>query len=451
MSPRPAIIVFVFFFILFAIHTKDAKRSWGDASRMAVVESLVERGTLAIDDSRYIKTGDKIKYNGHFYTDKPPLLSIIMSAIYAPLYRNEITLQTNSTAVWYWSTLLSVGVFCALGMAFLFQLLREVYRCRITTAFTVVLAAGVGTLYLPYSVVLSNHSMSGALLLISLYYILARKQYFLAGLFVSFAAAIDIGMFLFCAVFFALLWRTGHRDKLHFVFGTIPFTLVYFFINYRISGSLTPQALNPEVWNYYGSPFTPKELSGLANHANLKDAMVYAFHMLFGYRGLFSYTPIVFVGLVGLLFPSIENQESDLKTASRVLFVGICLYLTIYILRTNNYSGYSYGVRWFASISPLCCLGLLSKYVWRFWIIFPALLYSMCIAMLGLVDPFTVMRPFAHCSIANVIALLQNMSQSGLTLYILTLLTGAFIVGVCNYRVFWSHKYRSKLHNNTET
>ncbi len=44
------------------------------ASRYAGMEALVEHGTFAIDDTRLVRaTVDKVQWEGHFYSSKPPL------------------------------------------------------------------------------------------------------------------------------------------------------------------------------------------------------------------------------------------------------------------------------------------------------------------------------------------------------------------------------------------
>src|SRR3989338_8238197 len=65
-------ILFVLLFLFYASLVKTDV-SWNDGSRFASVESMVERGTLAIDNSSFFNsTSDKIFYNGHFYSDKAP-------------------------------------------------------------------------------------------------------------------------------------------------------------------------------------------------------------------------------------------------------------------------------------------------------------------------------------------------------------------------------------------
>src|SRR5215470_7821979 len=78
---------------------------WNDGSRLAAVESLLERGTFAIDDSVFCKpaaaverghppypdhlpflqqagTQDKMFIDGHFHSDKPPVVSLVMAFLY---------------------------------------------------------------------------------------------------------------------------------------------------------------------------------------------------------------------------------------------------------------------------------------------------------------------------------------------------------------------------------
>src|SRR4051794_8500472 len=75
---------------------------WNDGSRLAAVESLVGRGTRAIDDPffpppqappappppyrddalRQHGTQDKLFIRGHYHSDKPPVVSFILAAAY---------------------------------------------------------------------------------------------------------------------------------------------------------------------------------------------------------------------------------------------------------------------------------------------------------------------------------------------------------------------------------
>ena len=71
------LIVSTVFALQLAKH--DVTHTGIETSRYAVVESVLERGTFAIDDS-FFTTPDKCERNGHFYGDKPPLLTFVAIA-----------------------------------------------------------------------------------------------------------------------------------------------------------------------------------------------------------------------------------------------------------------------------------------------------------------------------------------------------------------------------------
>src|ERR1700722_17000800 len=77
--------------------------SWNDGSRLATVESLVDHGTLAIDESIFVAvppptdataaqpyldralaggTLDKLFISGRFYSDKSPVPALLLAAVY---------------------------------------------------------------------------------------------------------------------------------------------------------------------------------------------------------------------------------------------------------------------------------------------------------------------------------------------------------------------------------
>jgi len=95
--------------VIAAAGAKPYAGSWNDGSRLAAVESLLDRGTLAIDGSIFCKapqrlidsghfpyppdrtdllllgTFDKLHVRGHFHSDKPAVVSILMAAVYQQL------------------------------------------------------------------------------------------------------------------------------------------------------------------------------------------------------------------------------------------------------------------------------------------------------------------------------------------------------------------------------
>src|SRR6478735_475694 len=88
--------------LLAVISARPYAGSWNDGSRLAQVESLVDRHTLSIDDSIYINpslaatvspypnipglralgTYDKLLIDGHYYSDKSPAPQVLMAGAY---------------------------------------------------------------------------------------------------------------------------------------------------------------------------------------------------------------------------------------------------------------------------------------------------------------------------------------------------------------------------------
>jgi hypothetical protein len=137
----------VFGMLLCALFTGHSVRSWNDESRLAQVDALAHHGTFAIDDSRYVKTGDKYRYHGHFYSDKPPLLAIYGAAFAVILDRAEISLARDPGLAYYVLTLLTVGAAFAFGLVVLRHAAR-LLGAGPGWAVVVALLCGIGSLAL---------------------------------------------------------------------------------------------------------------------------------------------------------------------------------------------------------------------------------------------------------------------------------------------------------------
>src|SRR3954469_15834448 len=97
--------------------------SWNDRSRLAAVESLVDRHTWVIDDSLFARTpqnltpresltpndsgtADKMWINGHFYSDKAPVPNLALAVLYRLIQlATGIVAQRNPGKFCYWITL----------------------------------------------------------------------------------------------------------------------------------------------------------------------------------------------------------------------------------------------------------------------------------------------------------------------------------------------------------
>lgn len=352
---------FIIFFFLFAVLTKTNVSSWNDSSRMAQIQSIVEQGSLIIDKS-YFSTKDKYFFNNHFYSDKPPILALYASPFYYLLKNLGLSFEVNSRIAIYLVTLLSIGSLSALGLTIFRKIVVVFFNATDEWADIVAFVAGTGTLILPYSLCFNNHLPSGVFLLIGFYYLLNIKKNnklinaVYSGFFLSLAGSVDINFFLFIPFVLTSFFKKSIKSGLIFGISCIPMIILYLFLNLSTSGSLMPPAMNAPLWDYPGSAFNKDNLSGLAKHDSIINILIYAFHMLIGNRGLISHSPILLFSIVGLLIFYSRYNQFKYKTEYSYMLLAAFLYIFIYILNTTNYSGWSFGVRWFVSLMLILCL-----------------------------------------------------------------------------------------------
>ncbi|MBF2028856.1 MAG: hypothetical protein IGS48_19195 [Oscillatoriales cyanobacterium C42_A2020_001] len=353
--------LFIIFFVLFAILTVAGPVGWNDQSRMAQIQSLVEHGSFIIDKSIFLVTGDKYFFNNHFYSDKPPILALYASPFYFALKQLGLSFEKNIGLTYYLLTLLSIGILSILGLIIFRKILDDFFLVSKEWANITTFIAGVGTLILPYSLVFNNHVPSGVLILLGFYFLLHFRESgryenaVFSGFFISLSGTIDINCFLFIPFMFVPFIRRSIKAAFIFGISCIPAIALYLFLNLYTSGSFIPPAMNASLWNYPGSSFSQENLSGLAQHNGILDVLFYAFHMLLGSRGLISHTPILLFSILSILI-MYKKKRLEYKTEYSYALLAILFYIAIYITRTINYSGWGFGIRWFASLMLILCL-----------------------------------------------------------------------------------------------
>ncbi|HYE80338.1 MAG TPA: hypothetical protein VEI97_20365, partial [bacterium] len=254
--------VFLAVFFLFVFLTQDYgghlnRGSWNDQSRFATIQALVEQGTFAIDNTRWgWWTGDKVFAGEHFYSTKPPLLSVLGAAVYWPLHRMlglSYFNDAQAPTIYYVVTLTLIGVPMALAAALFYDLLAR-FGLALRWRLVGVLGFALGSLYLPYSTIFQNHTVAGIAGLGSFAGLLIASQgpgrfwpLALAGLGVALALATDIvggAPYAFAAITW-LAWRhtAGGRPAAElgpFALGlAVPLT-IHFACNYAITGDFSP-------------------------------------------------------------------------------------------------------------------------------------------------------------------------------------------------------------------
>jgi len=353
---RPNILFLVLSYALvLMILTKHHVGSANDKSRLATMESLVERGTFAIDGSTFSDTIDKIFANGHFYSCKPPVLSFLGAELYFILH-HCFHLSMTHPLTYYFLTLLLIGVPSILLLAVFYKSLAFTSLEK-TDHWIATYALGLGTLIFSYSVVINNHTVAASLLYLGFYFLLKvkhldsgkRKLIFAAGICTALAAVIDIpsGMVFLVLFYILLVVRTGSLSLLY-VLGAIGPLVLHVTLNVPITGNILPAPIHSELYYYPGSVWI-----GPTNAGDLHDPKhIYAFNALIGRHGLLSYTPVLIVPLI-MLVRVLCNRRHPFWLEAIVISFGCFVVTLFYIFRTANYGGVSFGFRWFIAFTPL--------------------------------------------------------------------------------------------------
>jgi hypothetical protein len=133
------------------------------ASRLSLVESLLSRGTAATEGSPFFNRVDMVFVDGHFYSDKPPLLALYSTAVLLPFHK-LVGFDRPGRQVLY---LLVVLTSSGLALVVMFLLLRAL-RCRLALSqlsmkWLAVAALGA-TCVLPFGRTYNDHIIEASLI-----------------------------------------------------------------------------------------------------------------------------------------------------------------------------------------------------------------------------------------------------------------------------------------------
>jgi len=347
-------LVLISFLAIWFVQTHDRFSYWGDASRLATIQSLVERGTWRIDESPFMhQTGDKVFLEGHFYSEKLPLFQAIAAVPYGLMYHlGGARMRLDSCppgeiCVYKWLTFLMVGIPSAVMLAVFYWAVAQ-RQLSIWRGLFATFSLAFASMVWPYSLTFNHHTAAAACLFVAFCLVTDQKSLFGAGLLCGLAASFDvlagpIGAALLAVAFVRSRWKSGL-----FVLGTLPPIVATMFFNYQIWHSVLPAYFAAEGYNYPGSVWD----STLAAHHPPGDVLDYAFKYLIGERGFFSHSPILLWGLAGLILVLLKRGH-PLRRESAILSLGMLAPLAYLLTRTNHYGGWAYSERFLIILVPL--------------------------------------------------------------------------------------------------
>src|SRR6185503_13638263 len=145
-------------------HPDPREISNDELARLATVESLVERRTLAIDEATYLPSAGTFRRRQSVYSEQLPVLSVLLAGPYWAMKQFGLTFENNPALVAYLLTLIgaTIPVAMAAGLIYRMGRLFELPRRR-----RALLAAAVafGSGLVSYGVVLNAHAPAAALIL----------------------------------------------------------------------------------------------------------------------------------------------------------------------------------------------------------------------------------------------------------------------------------------------
>jgi hypothetical protein len=384
--------------VLAVVVARPYAGSWNDGSRLATVESLVDRHTWSIDHSIFVQvpraegsatplpyssqdsnllahgTQDKLFIDGHYYSDKSPLPAVVMAGCYqlwqgitGKTARSHPDCFCRTMTIAFSGTAYVGAVWCLyrlgrrLGLPFSSRLL-------LTASFA------LATVALPYTRQVNNH-----ILLLAVTAALAQevaglgeearagrcpwRRFAVLGFLSGLGYTIDLGVgpVILCCTFFLVLRNSFGREletsarlrlaaKRIVLFGlaAMPWLVLHHALNYAIGGSFKPANAHPEYFRWPGSPFTPENLTGRCIHPNIGSFLLYAASMLGGKRGFLGHNLPLFLILPALFVLLRRHRE---RRGEVLWALGCCAGTwLVYAATSNNSSGQCCTIRWFVPL-----------------------------------------------------------------------------------------------------
>ena len=351
-----------------ALLTKTLPDSEHEYSRLGTVESIVKRGTYELDNSSFATTRDRIFRNGHYYSHQAPLLATLEAPVFwvlqlaGPGFNNR-----GRELVTYLFSLLTNGValtLTVLVLSYLLELAAVPSPSREWLAFLM----PMGTWLFPYGVTNNNHGISGLLLTVLAFLLLKLSWHGVtAGRCLALGATLGLMtatevLPLVSFVPLTILYLWSRRDLttvawLTFAAALAVPLLAHAAINLPITGDIIPAGFHTELFDYPGTAFDPKELTGSWKPDSLAAFGEYAWLSLFASKGYFTFAPILGIGLI--VGAAGWRWWARARGTQLVLMVGGLASLGASLLTTNHFGGAAVGFRHAAYLAPAMIVLLL--------------------------------------------------------------------------------------------
>lgn len=366
-----------------ALGARPYASAWNDGSRLASVESLIERGTFCIDESVFLHpraehfergtppydpdnallrdgTLDKLLIDGRYYSDKPPLASVPLAGAYRALMALGLPTPSDRPDVFAWvvCVLLSgtgyavaVGCLWALGTrvglapGWRLAWLATFALCTVLPTYTRTANSHIAQLGAVAAVCVllcraADRAAEGRTAWLSLLG---------AGFVTGFAYNLDFGLGPPLALAVLVTVALHSRRVLPVLacgLGMVPCVVAGHAINFAVGGDwLKPLNMHPEYLAWPGSPFGTT-MTGVVR-ARYLSQVLYSLDMLFGKKGFLTHNPPLLLAVTGGVWVLLRGAKGRSRVALLALGAWCVAGWLMYGALSTNHGGGCVSVRWF--------------------------------------------------------------------------------------------------------
>jgi hypothetical protein len=364
-----------------------------------------------------------------FYSSKPPMLATLLAGIYWILFNVFGLSLIDQPTIVVRLMLLLVNALPFAGYLWLLTQLAERWGKTDWGRLFIVAAGAFATTVSPFLNTLQNHTFGTFAVMLAWWSVLcvwdtvsrretpAWPHFVSAGFFSAFAAATEMPALAFtAAAFVLLLWWDPRRALLLSVPAALVPALAFFGTNYLERGQWQPvqSEFENNVWyQYEGSHWKPppeelkKTKTGIDWAKYHESRGDYALHVLVGHHGLFTLTPIWLLAVIAMLAGSwrlgqLWRQALFRETGDFPWFVqplGLALTVVVigfYLVKSDNYGGYTNGLRWLMWLTPIWLTCLLPMADWLGACKIGRWVGGMCLAISVFSVSYQLWSPWRH-------------------------------------------------------
>jgi len=377
--------IFLTFFIIYICFARF--EPWNDVSKLDLTRAIVDEHRFEIDsyindtENRIRNTGDRAYYKEHYYSDKPPGASFLTVPVYSvfKLFFGMPNTDLKLRILEFMIIAFSSVLFSALLVVLMYKILRffvkkEVYRILITVIF------GLGTMVFALATIYYQHAIANFFAFLCFYLILKMKRenkfsnrnFFIAGLCGGFAIICEYStLIIILACIIMILTLKKWKQLVPFLLGFSVVISLLFMYNYSIFNNvldigynhLDNKAFFTNDGNLFPMMFINDYTQGIIPLNFIKNYVMSFFSLanfkvilrllFYPFRGLFFYSPVLVLSLIGFLY---MHKKHKLE-ANLIIFI-----FTLFLIYNSQIfdwaAGSSFGPRYLYSIVPFLMLPL---------------------------------------------------------------------------------------------